>query len=563
LLIAAFVDTVIMTRSNNFRNMQTSSSRIPMMVAVVLGMLMTLYPNTASSFSSHSALPSTPTRCHSNQQFSPRFSYQLLAEFESGGSSSSSELELEIAEEAEQDSVEADEDEEMEEMTPVEANEKQVDDKENETEEEFVLPPSSTYFWSMEENQESSLSTAEALTLDQEQLLKDESFMRMAIDMAGEERGPNSAYPNPSVGAVLVADDGRILAKGKSSYAKDAIRDVLENAGLTATPLREWCITWPASMKFRNDLAAATLYVTLEPDAERRGQALPPLTQLIELSGISRIVIGAASPIPEQATNGAQALHQAGLDVTMGLVLVDECQSLIQLYTDRVLSKLQCMARKHRQYFNRPLGFLHCSVVDSSDLEAFAQHGNAFGKSFGGQILSERNFGSYEFAPPPEQIWADDEGNDFNELDFLANMEFDEDEEEAMLSLDFEEENPQERLDGVSMMPWYEQVDAVIATFPHAGNNGPTEENDTVMSRLNGLKWLATYGNDLPPGVERILVMDATDLDDLPLSNSDPNLPPGVDVEAFWMAARRRPSRVLLRKGKSTQAEAAAKAAAA
>lgn len=102
----------------------------------------------------------------------------------------------------------------------------------------------------------------------------------------------------------------------------------------------------------------------------------------------------------------------------------------------------------------------------------------------------------------------------------------------------------------------------MIATFPHAGNNGPMEENDTIMSRLNGLKWLATYGNDLPAGVERILVMDATDLDDLPLSNDDPNLPPGVDVEAFWTGEGRRPSRVLLRKGKSTQAEAAARAAA-
>lgn len=102
----------------------------------------------------------------------------------------------------------------------------------------------------------------------------------------------------------------------------------------------------------------------------------------------------------------------------------------------------------------------------------------------------------------------------------------------------------------------------MIATFPHAGNNGPTEDNDTVTSRLNGLKWLATYGNDLPAGVERILVMDATDLDDLPLSNSDPNLPAGVDVESFWKAEGRRPTRVILRKGKSTQAEAAARAAA-
>lgn len=499
------------------------------------------------------------------QPISSRCSYRLLAEFEPSGGGSSSELGLEMESETsfavEENAL--DEESDNVEEEEVEENRLTTASIKEEEKEEFFSPPSSTYFWSMEESTEKE--EAAALTLDQEQLSKDESYMRMAIDMAqstGGERGPASAYPNPTVGAVLVADDGRILGKGKSSYNKDAIRDVLENAGLTATPLREWCITWPSPMKFRNDFAAATLYVTLEPDAERRGQALPPLTQLIELSGISRIVIGAADPIPERTTKGAQTLHQAGLDVSMGLVLENECQSLIELYTERVLSKLQCMARKHRQYFNRPLGFLHCSVVDSSDLEAFAQHGNAFGKSFGGQILSERNFGSYEFAPPPEQIWADDEGNDYDELEYLMSMEVDDEEEESMVSLDFEEESQQERLGGVSMMPWYEQVDAVVATFPHAGNNGPMEENDTVTSRLNGLKWLATYGNDLPAGVERILVMDATDLDDVPLSNDDPNLPAGVDVESFWKGDGRRPTRVLLRRGKSTQAEAAARAAA-
>jgi hypothetical protein len=82
------------------------------------------------------------------------------------------------------------------------------------------------------------------------------------------------------------------------------------------------------------------------------------------------------------------------------------------------------------------------------------------------------------------------------------------------------------------------------------------------MSRLNGLKWLATYGKELPAGVERILVMDATDLEDLPLTNDDPNLPPGVDVEEFWRADGRKPTRVLLRKARSAQAQAAAEAAA-
>lgn len=52
-----------------------------------------------------------------------------------------------------------------------------------------------------------------------------------------------------------------------------------------------------------------------------------------------------------------------------------------------------------------------------------------------------------------------------------------------------------------------------MATFPRPGN-GPVGD-DSVMARLNGLKWLATYGENLPAGVERVLVMDATDLSEL------------------------------------------------
>lgn len=103
-------------------------------------------------------------------------------------------------------------------------------------------------------------------------------------------------------------------------------------------------------------------------------------------------------------------------------------------------------------------------------------------------------------------------------------------------------------------------MDAVVATFPRPGN-GPLDD-DSVAGRLKGLTWLATHGSQLPAGVERILVMDATDLDDLPMTNDDPNLKTGVDIEKFWAGEGRKPTRVLLRRGSSAQAQAAAKAAA-
>jgi hypothetical protein len=133
--------------------------------------------------------------------------------------------------------------------------------------------------------------------------------------------------------------------------------------------------------------------------------------------------------------------------------------------------------------------------------------------------------------------------------------------------MDFEDEEEQD-MNGLNpMMPsmFYEQVDAVIATFPKCGNG--LGEDQSVKSRLNGLKWLATHGASLPPNVERILVLDSTDLFDLPLHNDDPNLPHGCDVEKFWKGEERKPTRILLRHGDNALglgfAEAAEKAAAA
>ncbi len=103
-------------------------------------------------------------------------------------------------------------------------------------------------------------------------------------------------------------------------------------------------------------------------------------------------------------------------------------------------------------------------------------------------------------------------------------------------------------------------MDAVVVTFPKVGN-GPSEDQ-SVKARLIGLRWLATYGKDLPSGVERILVLDAADITDLPLTNDDPNLPPGVDVEEFWKADGRKPTRVLLRFAACQSAALAASAAA-
>ena len=349
-----------------------------------------------------------------------------------------------------------------------------------------------------------------------------------------------------------MAQDGRILGQGRRDYNKEAVRASLQDAGLHITPLSEWCVSWPATEQLRQDLATSTLYVTLEPSSLRQGTAMPPLTRLIQQAGIARVVIGCPDPVESRATQGAATLHEAGISVSLASALPEECQGLVSEYAALANSKLQRMARNHFRMFGRPLGFLHCSVVDSDNIEAFARHGNAFGTDFGGTQLSFRSFGSYEIAPPPEVIWADD-GTDEDDGEY----------DMGMLSVDFdaeEYEGGDSMTVGAPMMPWYEQVDAVVCTFPRSGNGPP--DDDSVMARLHGLKWLATHGNALPAAVDRILVLDATDLPDLPLTNDDPNLPKGVDVESFWRGEGRRPTRVLLRRGSNEKARAAAVAAA-
>lgn len=390
---------------------------------------------------------------------------------------------------------------------------------------------------------------------DAEQQTIDEEFMGMAIEVAlsgGGERGYDSAFPGPTSGAVLVTKDGRVLGKGRSSYKHDAVQAVIADAGLKATPLKEWCIMQVYSQKFRDDLASSTLYLTLEPSMEAKGEILPPITKLIEQTGIPNVVIGCPSPIPEKAYKGATALHEAGLSVQ---VLQDtdplhiECANLIPEFTMLANSKIRRVARKQYSLFQRPLGYLHCSVVDTDNVEAFKRHGNAFGNNFNGKRLNFRDFGAYEIAPPPEVVWAE-EFEDEDEFDF---------EDEPIVPLDFLDEDFQGGIEGNPVTPWYEQADAVVATFPRPGN-GPADDN-SLGARLNGLKWLAKHGAKLPPGVERILVMDATDLEFLPLTNDSP-LASGADVEAFWAAEGRKPTRVLLRRGKSVEARAAAQAAA-
>jgi len=106
-------------------------------------------------------------------------------------------------------------------------------------------------------------------------------------------RGAGSAWPNPVVGCVVVADD-RVVGEGYHPRAGEAHAEVfaLAQAG-------------PAAR-------GATAYVTLEPCAHH-GKT-PPCTDALVAAGVSRVVIGMRDP-NRDAAGGADVLRDAGIVV--------------------------------------------------------------------------------------------------------------------------------------------------------------------------------------------------------------------------------------------------------
>jgi diaminohydroxyphosphoribosylaminopyrimidine deaminase / 5-amino-6-(5-phosphoribosylamino)uracil reductase len=112
-----------------------------------------------------------------------------------------------------------------------------------------------------------------------------------------------------SVGAVLVAADGSVLATGFSreldpiSHAEEA---VLAKLGLPGA----------AGAVDSGRLAGATLYSSLEPCGVRASRPVP-CADLIIASGIRRVVIAWLEPPILAPGGGAARLHAAGVRVDM------------------------------------------------------------------------------------------------------------------------------------------------------------------------------------------------------------------------------------------------------
>ncbi len=122
--------------------------------------------------------------------------------------------------------------------------------------------------------------------------------MDRAIELA--RRGPVHG-PNPRVGAVLLAPDGRTLGEGwhagaGTPHAEVAALAAARNAGA--------------------DVRGATAVVTLEP-CDHTGRTGPCSVALLE-AGVARVVVGLEDPNPV-AAGGAERLRAAGVEVVTGV----------------------------------------------------------------------------------------------------------------------------------------------------------------------------------------------------------------------------------------------------
>ena len=142
-------------------------------------------------------------------------------------------------------------------------------------------------------------------------------WMHEALALARQAIGLSE--PNPRVGCVIVAPDGRVIGRGHTQQAGGphaevmALRDTTENG---------------------HSARGATVVVTLEPCAHH-GRTPPCCDALIE-AGVRRVVMALQDPNPLVAGQGAARLRAAGIRVDVGL-LAEESRELNIGFFSRML----------------------------------------------------------------------------------------------------------------------------------------------------------------------------------------------------------------------------------
>ncbi|WP_086287238.1 bifunctional diaminohydroxyphosphoribosylaminopyrimidine deaminase/5-amino-6-(5-phosphoribosylamino)uracil reductase RibD [Campylobacter sp. P0085] len=165
--------------------------------------------------------------------------------------------------------------------------------------------------------------------------MSDEFYLSLAIDKAWDYQ--LLTYPNPTVGAVILDENGKILSicahqkAGEAHAELNATKEALESkdsslksifaAAKNPNELYNLII-----QNHRNLLKNSTYYVTLEPCAHQ-GKT-PPCASLILAMDAKRVVIGSRD-LGEHAKGGAEFLAKNGVEVKLD-VCKARCDELLE-----------------------------------------------------------------------------------------------------------------------------------------------------------------------------------------------------------------------------------------
>lgn len=149
----------------------------------------------------------------------------------------------------------------------------------------------------------------------------DQQWMKEALLLA--EKGKGNVSPNPLVGCVIIDSKGEKIGEG---YHREFGKPHAEVNAL-------------ASIKNKDSLKGATVYVTLEP-CSHVGKT-PPCADLLASLPISKVVVAMKDPNPKVNGAGIRILKNAGIEVEVG-VLEKEAEKLNEFFI-------------HHQTFGRPL----------------------------------------------------------------------------------------------------------------------------------------------------------------------------------------------------------------
>lgn len=124
--------------------------------------------------------------------------------------------------------------------------------------------------------------------------------MQRALSLAS--KGLGFVSPNPMVGCVIVSRKGDIIGEGYHEKYGKAHAEVLA----------------VQSVKNRDDLDGATVYVTLEP-CSHTGKT-PPCADMLAKLPVARVVIAMRDPYPEVDGRGIRKLKNTGIRVDVGVL---------------------------------------------------------------------------------------------------------------------------------------------------------------------------------------------------------------------------------------------------